>query len=92
MFHDNLDELERMVPFRDVGERRARDESARAMAQCGSGRTAAHIARERELVTILRRAGFELVERWSEPTPWELCAKTASRSQSSRIVDAEPAD
>jgi hypothetical protein len=39
-FNDNLEEPERMVPFRDVGERRARRRRRQeALAQCGSGRT-----------------------------------------------------
>jgi hypothetical protein len=35
----------------------------------------AHIARARELVTILARAGFDFVERWSDRLPGKLCAE-----------------
>lgn len=74
-FRDNLEEPERMVPFRDVDERRARRRKREAMAQCWFREDAgAHIARARELVVILRRAGFEFVERWSDRLPGKLCA------------------
>ena len=75
-FSDNLEEPERMVPFRDVGERRARRRKREAVAQCWFREDAeAHIARARELVTILARAGFEFVERWSDRLPGKLCAE-----------------
>jgi hypothetical protein len=75
-FNDNLEEPERMVPFRDVGERRARRRKRETMAQCWFREDAdAHIARARELVAILGRAGFEFVERWSERLPGKLCAE-----------------
>jgi hypothetical protein len=75
-FSDNLEEPERMVPFRDVGERRARRRKREAMAQCWFREDAeAHIARARELVAILGRAGFAFVERWSERLPGKLCAE-----------------
>lgn len=81
-FNDNLEEPERMVPFRDVGERRARRRKHEAMAQCWFREdAAAHIARARELVAILGRAGFEFVER--PDSPGRSAPKTASRSQSS---------
>lgn len=74
-FDVNLEEPERMVPFRDVGERRARRRKREAMAQCWFREDAeAHIARARELVAILMRAGFEFVERWSDRLPGKLCA------------------
>jgi hypothetical protein len=66
-FDDNLEEPARMVPFRDVGDRRARRRRHEAVAQCWFREDAvAHIARARELVTILERAGFEFVDRWSD--------------------------
>jgi hypothetical protein len=74
-FNDNLEEPERMVPFREVGERRARRRKREAMAQCWFRDDAeAHIARARELVAILERAGFGFVERWSDRLPGKLCA------------------
>ena len=75
-FNDNLEEPARMVPFRDVGERRARRRKREAMAECWFREDAeGHIARARELVAILGRAGFEFVERWSERLPGKLCAE-----------------
>jgi hypothetical protein len=75
-FNDNLEQPERMVPFRDVGERRARRRKREAMAQCWFREDAeAHIARALELVAILGRAGFEFVERWSDRLPGKLCAE-----------------
>jgi hypothetical protein len=75
-FIENLEEPERMVPFRDVGKRRARRRKREAMAQCWFREDAeAHIARARELVVLLRRAGFEFVERWSDRLPGKLCAE-----------------
>ncbi len=74
-FSDNLEEPERMVPFRDVGERRARRRKREAIAQCWFREDAeAHIAKARELVAVLGRAGFEFVERWSERLPGKLCS------------------
>lgn len=74
-FVDNLDEPERMVPFRDVGERRARRRKREATAQCWFREDAeAHIGRARELVGLLLRAGFAFVERWSDRLPGKLCA------------------
>lgn len=71
-FEDNLDEPERMVPFRNVGERRRRHEG---MARCWFREDAeTHIGRARELVAILGRAGIAFVERWSERLPGKLCA------------------
>lgn len=75
-FNDNLEEPERMVPFRYVGERRARRRKREAVAQCWFREDAeAHIARARELVAILGRAGFVFVERWSDRLPGKLCAE-----------------
>lgn len=75
-FNDNLEVPESLVPFRDVGERRARRRKLEAMAQCWFREDAeAHIARARELVAILARAGFEFVERWADRLPGKLCAE-----------------
>lgn len=74
-FEDNLDEPDRMVPFREVGKRRARRRRHERVAQCWFREDAdAHIARARELVAVLGRAGFDFVERWSEGVPGKLCA------------------
>jgi hypothetical protein len=73
-FTDNLEEPRRMVPFRNVGERRARRRKREAMAQCWFREDAeAHIGRARRLVAILGRAGFDFVERWSDRLPGKLC-------------------
>jgi hypothetical protein len=57
-FNDNLEEPKRMVPFCDVGERRARRREHEAMAQCWFREDAgAHIAKARDLVAILRSSG-----------------------------------
>jgi hypothetical protein len=73
-FNDNLEEPERMVPFRDVGERRARRRKRETMAQCWFRDDAeAHITRARELVASLLRAGFEFVERWARRRKEDPC-------------------
>jgi hypothetical protein len=75
-FVRNLDEPARMVPFRDVGERRARRRRRQATAQCWFREDAReHIGRARELVAVLERAGFAFVERWSDRLPGKLCAE-----------------
>lgn len=75
-FEDNLEESGRMVPFRDVGERRARRRKHEAMAQCWFREDAeVHIGRVRALVAILSQAGFEFVERWSDRLPGKVCAE-----------------
>lgn len=69
-----------MVPFREVSERRARRRKREAIAQCWFREDAdAHIARARELVAILLRAGFEFVERWTDRLPGSLCAEGGVR-------------
>lgn len=75
-FRDNLEEPERMVPFRYVGTRRARRERREAMAQCWFREDAhVHIDRARELVAILGRAGFDFVDRRSARLPGKLCSE-----------------
>lgn len=75
-FSDNLEAPERMVPFRDVGPRRARRRKHDAMAQCWFREDAAlHIAKARELVAILGRAGFDFAELWSDRLPGKVCAE-----------------
>ncbi len=75
-FSDNLEAPERMVPFRDVGPRRARRRKHDAMAQCWFREDAAlHIAKARELVAILGRAGIDFAELWSDRLPGKVCAE-----------------
>lgn len=75
-FRKHLDEPERLVPFRDVGERRARRRRTEPSAQCWFRADATtHIAKARELVAVLARAGFAFVERRSARRPGKLCAE-----------------
>jgi hypothetical protein len=75
-FEDHLDEPARMVPFRDVGTRRARRRKREAMARCWFREDAdEHLAKARELVRLLSRAGVPMVERRSDRVPGKLCAE-----------------
>ncbi|MBL8613023.1 MAG: hypothetical protein JNL38_37125 [Myxococcales bacterium] len=75
-FDEHLDEPSRMVPFRDVGERRARRRKREALGQCWFREdAAAHIAKARALVAVLERAGIPFVERWSRRLPGKLCSE-----------------
>jgi hypothetical protein len=79
-FAEHLDEPERMVPFRIVGERRARrrQRALEGGALCWFREDAtAHIANARELVSLLERAGIPFVERWSDRVPGKLCSADA---------------
>jgi len=75
-FEEHLDAPASMVPFRDVGERRARRRAREAMGQCWFREDAtAHILRARQLVTLLERADIVFVERWSRRLPGKLCSE-----------------
>lgn len=70
----------RLVPFRYVGNRRAR---RRRRGQEGLGRcwfrddANEHVSRARALVALLERAGFRFVERRSRRLPGVLCSEDA---------------
>ena len=75
-FEEHLDQPARMVPFRDVGTRRARRRKREAMARCWFREDAdEHVARARELVSLLSRASVPMVERRSDRVPGKLCAE-----------------
>lgn len=75
-FNDNLDEPQRMVPFRDVGKKRARRRKHESLAVCWFREDATeHIARARELVALLARAEIHFIERWTDRLPGRLCAE-----------------
>lgn len=79
-FNAHLEEPTRMVPFRDVGARRARRRQSEPMAQCWFREDAeAHITKARELVALLGRAGIEMAERWSDRLPGKLCASDSAQ-------------
>lgn len=75
-FCDHLEEPGRMVPFRDVGEKRARRRKHESLALCWFREDATeHIAKARLLVEVLARADIPFVERWSDRLPGKLCAE-----------------
>ncbi len=77
-FEENLEEPTRMVPFRDVGERRARRRRREAEAQCWFRADATvHLAHARALVALLERAGLPFVERRIARLPGKLCSEDA---------------
>ena len=65
-----------MVPFRDIGEKRARRRKHESLAVCWFREDASeHIAKARLLVEVLARADIRFVERWSDRIPGVLCSE-----------------
>lgn len=78
-FDEHLEAPVRMVPFRYVGERRARRQRRdRFVAHCWFRDDATeHVSRARALVALLERAGIPFVERRTHRMPGALCAEDA---------------